>query len=229
MNATRLSGLSGEAQRAAARSAAYGCFVGVVAYPDQEQLEAIRSGAVAGQLAQALTAVAPGLLSKSDLDALRDAGRDDELAIEYTRLFDVGAGGPPCPLHGGLYRGARMQVMEEAVRFYNFFGLHMPETPAELPDHLTTQLEFLHYLAFREAEALQQGDDPAPYRRAQRDFVARHPGSWVPALCVRLEKQEPARFFSALFAALDRFLARDLQELLRAAGPPPPEARRAAS
>jgi DMSO reductase family type II enzyme chaperone len=106
-----------------------------------------------------------------------------------------------------------MKTMEEAVRFYHHFGLNLSEDPRELPDHLTTQLEFLHYLAFRETQALQEQGDPGPYRRAQRDFVARHPGRWVPRLRERIESQEPAPFFGALTGLLAGFLASEGERL----------------
>ncbi len=68
-----------------------------------------------------------------------------------------------------------MKTMEEAVRFYNHFGLSMADDPRELPDHLTTEVEFLHFRAFRAAEALTAGGDAGPYLRAERDFGLRQP------------------------------------------------------
>jgi DMSO reductase family type II enzyme chaperone len=206
---------------AAARSRCYRIFGAAFAYPDGPLVEAIRSGDLAELLRSDLAAVDPRLASGGDWNALRDAGHGDDLAVEFTRLFDVGASGPPCPLYGGLYGGARMKVMEEAVRFYNHFGLHLDEERRELPDHLETQLEFLHYLAFRETEALARGEDPGAFRRAQRDFVARHPGRWVPRLLERLEGQEPMAYFRVLVGLLARFLERDLRHLVAVAGVAP--------
>jgi DMSO reductase family type II enzyme chaperone len=202
-----------EALRAAARSTAYRLFAGGIGYPEGRLLESVRSGELAEAITEALGAIDPKLLEGFDADALRDAGADDDLPVEYTRLFDVGASGPPCPLYGGLYGGARMKVMEEAVRFYNHFGLKLSESPRELPDHLTTELEFLHYLAYREAEAIEAGEDAGPYQRAQRDFIERHPGKWVPMLVQRLEGQKPMRFFRALFGGLERLLSAAHSEL----------------
>jgi len=182
-------------------------------YPDAELCEAIRSGELAAALRDDLGGIDRSLVEGVDWKALEDAGDEDDLAVEYTRLFDVGASGPPCPLYGGLYGGVRMKTMEEAVRFYNHFGLSLSDEPRELPDHISTELEFLHYLAFREAEALQRGEDPGPYRRAQRDFVERHPGSWVPKLRERVEAQSPMPFFRELIRLLERFLASERRRL----------------
>jgi DMSO reductase family type II enzyme chaperone len=206
---------------AAERSRAWRLFNEAFIYPDEAHVEAIRSGELAAALRDVLRATYPALLEEVEWDALRDAGEGDDLAVEYTRLFDVGTSGPPCPLYGGLYGGARMRTMEEAVRFYNHFDLKLSDDPRELPDHLGTQLEFLHYLAFREAEALHRGSDPGPYRRAQRDFVARHPGAWVPRLRQRLEEQQPAAYFRSLVELLDRVLAAECARLALEAGPAP--------
>jgi DMSO reductase family type II enzyme chaperone len=208
MTTEKLEGLrEGDELRAAARSGAFGLFAAAFGYPEGTLLEEIRGGRLSDALAEALGAVAPDLGGEVDTDALRDGGEGEELAIEFTRLFDVGVSGPPCPLYGGLYGGSRMKTMEEAVRYYNHFGLSLAEKPRELPDHLTTELEFLHYLAFREAEALQAGTDAGPYRRAQRDFIARHPGKWVPKLRAKLEEESSMRFFTALVGALESLLA----------------------
>jgi DMSO reductase family type II enzyme chaperone len=96
-----------------------------------------------------------------------------------------------------------MKVMEDATRFYNFFQLRLSPQMRELPDHITTELEFLHYLTFREAEARQHGLDPTPVLRAERDFLERTLCRWVPRLQTRLAKQTTLPFFAALvrFAA----------------------------
>jgi DMSO reductase family type II enzyme chaperone len=213
---------SEEALDAARRSRGWRLFDVAFSYPDAELLEAIRSGELEEALREGLGAVDPGLAAGADWAALRDAGPDDDaLAVEYTRLFDVGASGPPCPLYGGLYGGARTKVMEEAVRFYNHFGLTLADAPRELPDHLSTELEFLHFLAFREAEALARGEDAGPWRRAQRDFVARHPGRWVPKLRERLDRQAPLAYFREVVRLLERFLTQEQGHLVRLAGPVP--------
>jgi DMSO reductase family type II enzyme chaperone len=197
-----------EARRAVARSRAYATFARLFDYPDGELFEDVRDGTLAEALRSVLAEVDPALAASGSWEALREAGAEpDDLAVEYTRLFDVGSSGPPCPLYGGLYGGARMKTMEEAVRFYNHFGLSMAESPRELPDHIMTQLEFLHFLAFR----------------AQRDFVSRHPGRWVPRLRERLDQNDPMPFFRELVARLGDFLAHDARHLVALAGAAPAE------
>jgi DMSO reductase family type II enzyme chaperone len=212
---------SPEGKLAAARSRAYGAMAQAFEYPDDEFCREIRAGTLSHALEEILSAVGPDRVEGADWSALSQAGEDDELAVEFTRLFDVGASGPPCPLYGGLYGGARMKTMEETIRFYNYFGLTMAEDPRELPDHLTTELEFLHFLAFREAEALQRGEEADPYRRAQRDFIARHPGRWIPKLHQKLEQQKPMPFFLELVRRIECLLERDMAHLVSLVGAAP--------
>ena len=117
--------------------------------------------------------------------------------------------------------GARMKTMEEVVRFYNHFGLTLSESPRELPDHVTTELEFLHFLAFREAQAIEQGAEADPFRRAQRDFIARHLGRWIPKLRAKLVGANAMPFFAELVGRLERLLKNELERLVRMVGPPP--------
>lgn len=218
-----------DASFAATQSRLYALLGMAVAFPDTELRDDIANGEVASALHETLIALGGVGTEAVDWDALADTGEGDALAIEYTRLFEVGTSGPPCPLYGGLYSGARMKVMEEAVRFYNHFGLGMSESePRELPDHLSTELEFLHFLAYREAEAIGAGTDPDAYRRARRDFVERHPGRWIPGVRERLAQAQAGRYYAALFALLDVVLRHDARALRGIVGAPPPDGARGA-
>lgn len=191
----------------ASRSLVYAAFAAAFAYPDREGMEAIRSGALAGALRQLLGAVDPELPKGVDWAALQDCGADDEfLPVEFTRLFAAGENGPCCPLEGRCYGSAGMEATEDLVRFYDFFGLSLSEGQREEPDHLLTELEFLHYLAYQEATLAAADESTEGLMRAQRDFITRHPLAWVPVLRSRLTTHGSPRFFLELVALLERFL-----------------------
>jgi len=194
---------------AASRSRLYLLLAQAFAFPDEEIFASIGEGEFALAVAEACREL-PYDLTGADIAGLASAG-ESYLAFEseYIRLFDVGPMGPPCPLYGGVYGGDRMKVMEDATRFYNFFHLRVAAPGQDLPDHITTQLEFLHYLTFREGLARQEGVESAPLVRAQRDFLGRHLCRWVPQLEARLSKQEAAPFFVALVRFAAAFLQRD--------------------
>lgn len=197
---------------AAARSRLYRELGDAVRFPTPELHRRLATGELSRELAR-LAGVLPHELAVPD-----DLTPSDELAdfrAESIRLFDVGRGGrPPCTLYEGEQRSAtRMQVMEEVVRFYEHFGLALSGSPRELPDHLTVELEFLHYLSFKAAAALERGVDPAPYLRAARDFLERHLCRWIPSLGAELERAGARRPYPALFGLLAAFLRSDLDHL----------------
>jgi DMSO reductase family type II enzyme chaperone len=194
---------------AAQRSRLYQLLEAAFAFPDDEFFTAVRDGTFATALAHLCEALPYDLTSVATLDLGAVGESYAEFEAEYIRLFDVGAAGPPCPLYAGVYIGDRMKVMEDATRFYNFFSLRVSPQLRELPDHITTELEFLHYLTFREAEARQHGLDPTPLLRAQRDFLARQLCKWVPRLYARLAKQTTLPFFPALVRFAIAFFERD--------------------
>lgn len=211
---------------ASARSAVYRWFSASFAFPTPESHACLRDGTyLAGT--RKLLAGLPYALDLAYMQTLElslgglVSGFDD-FSAEYIRLFDVGhkGGKPPCPLYGGEYSSrSRLDVMEELVRFYGYFDLGLSERDRELPDHLTVELEFLHYLAFREGRALEAAGDPSSYRRAQADFIERHPGAWIPILRQRLDKQSPMQFFDGLVALISEVLRADVAYLRAALSP----------
>ncbi len=191
-------------------------------------MQAINEGQAAESLRLAIKAVSDssdaGFAEISfDQQALCESGEDnDALCIEYTRLFDLGAKGhhPPCPLNSGVYMESRMHLMEELVRFYNFFGLTLSEQQErEFPDHLLNQMEFMHYLSYWEAKTLSTGDDVDSLRRGQRDFVGRHITRWIPLLGAKIFKAGGSPFYREATAVLERFVLEDLRTLADQVGP----------
>ena len=205
-------------QIAASRSRLYQLLAIAFSFPDEALYEAVCDGSFASTVAQVSLRLPYDIASAATLELGAGGGSYDEFQSEYIRLFDVGAAGPPCPLYGGEYIGDRMKVMEDATRFYNFFQLRLSPELRELPDHVTTELEFVHYLTFREAEVRQHGGDPNSLLRAERDFLARHLCKWVPRLQAKLAKQTAAPFFPALVRFAATFFERDRAYAAAAAG-----------
>lgn len=196
-------------QTAANRSRMYQLLGAAFAFPDEDFFEAVRSGDFATTLAQMCVGLPYDLTSATSLDLVAGGTSYAEFESEFIRLFDVGAAGPPCPLYGGVYIGDRMKVMEDATRFYNFFHLRLSPEMRELPDHITTELEFLHYLTFRQADMPQDAPEVGSLLRAERDFLARHLCKWMPHLQARLAKQTTLPFFPALVHFAASFLTAD--------------------
>jgi DMSO reductase family type II enzyme chaperone len=193
---------------AGARSSAYGLLREALAFPDEDFMTSLRSGCwtdgLASIAAELPFAIETGLLP---------AGGD--LPGAYVNLFEVGVGRPFCPLYEGSHRNGRLKLMEDLVRFYEHFGLKT--APGDHPDHLCAELEFMHYLAFKEAAAESQGQDGAGLRLAQFDFLDRHLCLWLPRVVSRLdEAADVPRFYGWVLRWADDFCRADRRWLKEA-------------
>jgi TorA maturation chaperone TorD len=88
--------------------------------------------------------------------------------------------------------------------FYGAFGLELGQACDERPDHLSVELEFLHFLCVKEAWAEEQGisDLAILCRDTQRKFLAEHVATWTPGLCARLEAASRGGFYGRAAALL---------------------------
>lgn len=208
--------VTAEELQAAARSRLYDLLARAFAVPELSFSQSVREGTFAAQVRDNLAAL-PYAFALSDGEAVPQqlgvAASHRELQSEYIRLFDVGTPRPPCPLYGGEYKKGRKGIMEELIRFYNYFGLRPSPRSRDMPDHITIELEFMHFLTFREVAALHHQQDRTSYLRAERDFLERHLCVWVPRLGERLRRQQPHPFYAALARLAEAFLTADLRYL----------------
>lgn len=118
----------------------------------------------------------------------------DVMEADYLAAFELGRGKKPVPLFEGMHRGdqGREGVLEDLLRFYEFFDAKLSETDREYPDHLVTELEFLAWLCMQEQSAQRKDGDAESFRRAQRDFLERHIAAWLPEFRRKLEATDTA-------------------------------------
>lgn len=198
-----------EQDRLAARETIYRLAAALFGYPLAETQQALEDGRLVAALDPAWQALAgvpwPALPPSPDLTALQ---------VGYTATFLQGRRGRPrVPLvasaHEALLEGeSQGGYLLNVKAFYRHFGLQAAqgdEGHAEEPDHLVAMLEFCTLLCHLEREALGGGRDPAPYRRAQRDFIARYLGPLLGAI--------RERFADARDQGLDPTLARLVEVL----------------
>lgn len=185
-----------EGTAAAAHSRLYRLLADSFLYPARESFDEMKAGRLRDDVMEACRELPYAL--EPAFDGLVASGDYIDFQSAFLNVFEVGQGMPPCPLYSGIFRGGRKAVMEELVRFYSHFGLSIEHGSGELPDHLATELEFMHFLTFKELAALQRQEDPAPYRRAQADFLERQLMSWLPLLEEKLQKLGPPPFYTAL-------------------------------
>ncbi len=189
----------------AARSNMYRFVTGIFDFPDEEFFNYANSG----ELFRTVSELSGALSYKLNVpDDIKTTGYNsyDKFSSDYTKIFDVGVGGPPCPLYEGFYYTDRQSIMEELIRFYEHFDLDMDKGQWELPDHISIELEFMHFLTFKEAGALSFQKDPMPYRRAQKDFIERHLLKWLKRLHERMIKIEARGFYKAFVEFMIEYL-----------------------
>lgn len=93
---------------------------------------------------------------------------------DYNDAFDPSINADACSLRERAHtEGDQTYLFEELMRFYELFGLKRGEK-AEMPDHLSVELEFMHFLTHLESQVEDQPEDLASVRRAQHDFLTRH-------------------------------------------------------
>lgn len=206
-----------EASAAAAalsRSGLYVLLARALTFPQPEFHQESVNGHLRDRIAEALEGL-PYRLAVGPSRDWHPTSDYEAFQSEYIRLFEVGPRGHAlCPLYSGHYASDRLHTMEELVRFYNYFGLRI--TPGLMPDHVTVELEFMHYLAHQETQARQTGGDRESYLRAQRDFLERHLNGWWPLAVKATQSQRPQRFYRSLMALVLRFLAAERRHLTSA-------------
>jgi len=164
-----------------------------------------------------LSAVGRALGAMSADDALR------ELRVEHARLF-TGPGRPDVGVFESEYvdrdgegRGRLDGPSTIAVaRWYRDAGFARADAHRDLPDHVATELEFLHALAAREADLRREGvsDEASALRRDTDRFLREHAGRWMPAFARATLEARPHPFYAGIAGLLAVHVAMELGELL---------------
>lgn len=89
------------------------------------------------------------------------------------------------------------QRLSQITGFYSAFGL---EVEGERADHVSVELEFLAYLAYREALETADGSEAKSQtmRLAQARFVESHIGKWASSLAALVRRRSPRGVMGAL-------------------------------
>ena len=199
-----------------ARMQVYHLLSAAFRYPTDDFFEGLVGGKYRLALSEAL-AISPyhdSLFEKElleqmeEIEALLAQTNFEDYQVLFTETFEVGAPAPPCPPYEGSQRKSlpRNAAMLQIMAFYKHFGLEMDqqEGKRELPDHISVELEFLRFLAFKEAQAREADDDKellTGYMLAQSDFLRRHPLRWISSFAEKLGEIRPGEVPS-LFAEL---------------------------
>ena len=202
-----IKGLEGvEEVGASARSELYLLFSDCFHVPEEEFYTDVKSGIFREWIRDAIGRLDYQLDVEDSGEMLNAQVNYKEFNSEFMRLFEVGLTAPSCSLYESQYISGQTTIFKELISFYNFFDLSTAKA-RELPDHLRIELDFMHFLTFKEVERLHNGMDAGSYVRAERDFLQRHLGRWVPLLNQKVEIIARLDFFKGLTRLLERFIS----------------------
>lgn len=136
------------------------------------------------------------------------AAEQKQLSIDHAALF-LGPFELLAPPYGSVYIEKQRQVMGDStmqvLQRYREAGLSVDVK--EAPDHIAIELEFMHYLCMKEAEAESAGDGQGAekYRELQNQFF--HQAlCWVPQFCSTIRQGSNSPFYTDLANCLERFM-----------------------
>ena len=169
---------------------------------------------------RALSRFVLDLEARGDPDLRTEIGRDVETASSHgVDLGSSGAatwreddGGLPAELppyeaeYGVAHVFLKSQVMADVAGFYRAFGVTVADAHRDRPDHLATELEFMHFMVLKTAMGERAAHPLAELcRSAMQKFFAEHLAAWAPAYFASLSTTLPPPG-SDFAAAAERFL-----------------------
>ena len=193
-----------------ARSAVYHALGVLLRYPEANAEKWLAQGEHR-QLPLLLKQVDRGGAARLDALGQRVVRLLDETSFsgwvrQHEQLFGHAVQGtsPPYELEYGEEHSHRQpQELSDIAAFYAAFGLRIATSSHERVDHIATQCEFLHYLLYKHACAIDEShsEHGTVCEEAVGRFLADHVGRWGPAFALRLSRSS-----SPLFTAVGALL-----------------------
>ena len=126
-----------------------------------------------------------------------------DLRDEHRRVFSnvIALDCPPYEtLFGNDHVFGQSYVMGDIAGFYSAFGLQLSPDIHERLDHLSVELEFMHYLSYKESYAILHdgGEKLKTVFEAEKKFVKEHIGRWVPLFSGMLKRKADYGFYKIL-------------------------------
>lgn len=136
------------------------------------------------------------------------------LKVDYARLF-VGPYNLMAPPYGSVYLENERLLMGNSTadvqKRYEEAGLDVATGFKDAPDHIAAELEFMHFLIFKEMEAINQGDvkNIVNYFLNQQSFLEDHLGAWMSEFAGNVADNAKTPFYQNLARATEAFITDD--------------------
>ena len=146
---------------------------------------------------------------ESYLQALQESV---ELAVEYTRLFRGPVKAEVYP-YESMYIGGEVigNSTLDVVRRYEEAGVAVADGFKDLPDHISAELEFMHYLCGRALDALERGanDEATRFRCMGQTFLKDHLNKWVPQFTDLIMQYATTPYYLTIAEITQEFIIRE--------------------
>ena len=144
-------------------------------------------------------------------DALRELAeiRRQLTLAEWEQEFHrvLGAGGiPACASsYDDNALAGRGPMLADIAGFFRAFAYRPEKLPAEVPDHVAVELDFLAFLSVKVAFALHESreDQAAIARQAYEEFLTEHVRDWVERFHAMLEQTSSPAYLRAAQILMD--------------------------
>ena len=134
-----------------------------------------------------------------------------DLQTEHRRVFTnvITLDCPPYEtLFGNDHVFAQSHVMGDIAGFYKAFGVELSKDVHERLDHLSVELEFMHFLTYKESYTRWRDgiDKTEIVVDAQKKFIKNHIGRWVPLFCRMLAKKSDTGLFKLIADCMSEWM-----------------------
>jgi len=135
----------------------------------------------------------------------------EPLKVDFAKLF-VGPYQIAAAPYGSVYLEGERKMMGNSTldvrERYREAGLDTAKTFKEAPDHISAELEFMHYLIYKEIEAFANSDieSAIAFIQRQKYFLENHLMAWVPEFAKSIIEHARNPFYLNLARATEMFL-----------------------
>ena len=140
------------------------------------------------------------------------------MKVDYAKLF-VGPFSLLAPPYGSVYLEGGGVVMGNSTadvqKWYRATGLDVDAQFKDAPDHIAAELEFMHFLIFKEMEVAEQEETEGviKYLKMQRSFLEYHLGAWVSDFAENVVNNAQTTYYRNLARATKAYVMDDLETI----------------
>ncbi|MBM4053589.1 MAG: hypothetical protein FJ264_02725 [Planctomycetes bacterium] len=207
-----------------ARSAVYQVLSACYLFPEEEKLSLLKGedftelvDTIEGCYGESdsLSAMVKSLKNLQELYCNADV---EKLQSIYNRIVGHTIS-KECPLYEGQYGAAhvfqQVQDLADIQGFYKAFGLDISEEEKERCDHVSVELEFMQFLLYKQAYALENHgkEEVEICLDAQKKFLREHAGKWVPLFALLFGRRSVEGFYFALSEVTKEFMKLEMELL----------------